>query len=195
MTTEHTNLIEHLESGFGRIESGWTGSESSDSAIQVVEFRGDRVPAVTVLSTLGLSSFAMRSPVSQKLIRQELFIMTKKDQFDPRLPAILDQVARERARTDAPVLRGDVITKENPVLPNRDFIGLYATLPIYYPRSFWSFRDDELGDVVLCWLLPIRRVEQMYITRNGWSAFENLMDQANWDLFDLERPTLQDSGR
>ena len=109
MGTELESLIDHLEANFGRIESGWNSQEPADPAIQVVECRNGRIGGVTAISTLGLSSFALQSPVSKKQIRQELFVMLKDGQLDPRLLAILDQVARESVRTDRPVLRGEVI--------------------------------------------------------------------------------------
>ncbi len=190
MTTEPAPLIEHLESNFGRIESGWNSQEPADPAIQIVEFRGGKMAGVTVISTLGLSSFALQSSVSKKQIRQELFIMLKDGQLDSRLPAILDQVARESVRTNRPVLRGEVVEKQNPVLGERNLVALYATLPVYYPERFWTLHDEDQGDVAFGWLLPIKRKEESYVRQNGWSAFENLLNKAKFDLFDLDRPSL-----
>jgi hypothetical protein len=66
-----------------------------------------------------------------------LFLLAKDGQLDSRLPAILDQVAREsvRKRNDRPVLLGEVIQKENPVLAEKEFLAFYATLPVYYPSK------------------------------------------------------------
>jgi hypothetical protein len=136
MPTDRVPLIDHLESSFGRIESGWNSEELADPAIQIVEFRGGRIDGVTVITTLGLSSFRLQSPVSKKQIRQELFIMVKDGQLDAKVPAILDQVAREAVRTDKPVLRGEVVQKHDSLLRGRDFVARYATLPIYYPTAF-----------------------------------------------------------
>jgi hypothetical protein len=190
MGTETSPLIEHLEIYFGKIESGWNPSEWTDPAIQVVEFRHGKIPDVTIVSTLGLSSFALRSTVSMKQIRQELFLMVKNGQLDPKLPAILDQIAREKVRTDTPLLRGEVIQKEGLLLEAGQFAALYVTLPVYYPNSFWSFHDEDMGDVAFCWILPIKDEERRYIDKNGWAAFEELLDKANFDLFDLNRPSL-----
>jgi len=190
MGTELESLIDHLEANFGRIESGWYSQEPADPAIQVVECRNGKIGGVTAISTLGLGSFALQSPVSKKQIRQELFVMLKDGQLDPRLLAILDQVARESVRTDRPVLRGEVIQKQNPVLENKDFVALYVTLPIYYPNNFWTFRDENQGDIAFGWLLPIKEKELLYVQQNGWSEFEELVDKAKFDLFDLDRPSL-----
>jgi hypothetical protein len=190
MTTEPAPLIEHLESNLGRIESGWNSEERADPAIQVVEFRGGKIAGVTVICTLGLSSFVLESSVTKKQIRQELFIMVKDGQLDSRLPAILDHIARESVRTDRPLLRGEVVEKQNPVLRERNFVALYATLPVYYPDSFWTLQDEDQGDVAFGWLLPIKRKEESYVRQNGWPAFEELLDKAKFDLFDLDRPSL-----
>jgi hypothetical protein len=123
MTTEPAPLIEHLESNLGRIESGWNSEERADPAIQVVEFRGGKIAGVTVICTLGLSSFVLESSVTIKQIRQELFIMVKDGQLDSRLPAILDHIARESVRTDRPLLRGEVVEKQNPVLKGEKLCG------------------------------------------------------------------------
>jgi hypothetical protein len=183
-------LITHLETEFGRVECGWNPDHWRDSAIQVVEFRHGRIPGVIVLSTVGLSSFDLHSAQSGKRVRQELFVIFKNGQFDPAFAPKLDQIARESARSDRPVLRGEVLHKQGALLANRDFVALYATLPIYYPDTFWSFHDEEQGDTALGWLLPIKANEQVYIRENGWSAFEELMDGAKFDLFDLDRPSL-----
>jgi hypothetical protein len=189
--SKSSSLIEHLELYFGRIETGWGPGKSVDPAIQVVEFRGGKVPGVTVMSTLGLSSFAMSSTASKKKIRQELFVLVRNGQLDPQLPAALDQVARERVAVDRAVLRGEVLEKQDHIMQQRDFVAFYATLPIYYPNSFWTFHTkDEGGDVVFCWLLPIKKDEQSYVHQNGWAAFEELLDSASFDLFDLGRPSL-----
>ncbi len=189
MPAKPSSLIEHLELYLGRIESGWKPPEWTDPAIQVVECRFGKIPGVTVFSTVGLSSFALASQVSGKKIRQELFVMVRDEQLDSRLPAALDQVARECARGDKPVLRGEVLGKRGRLLDKGDFIGFYVTLPIYYPNAFWTFNAKE-GQIVFCWLLPIKSKEQSYIQQHGWSAFEELLDKAEVDLFDLDRPSL-----
>ena len=184
-------LIEHLEIYFGAIETGWKSAECADPSIQIVEFRNGKTPGVTVLSTLGLSSFPLQSSVSEKLIRQELFVMLKRDeQAQPKLAAILDQVARDSVRSNSPVLRGDVVLKEGFLLTRGDFVGFYATLPIYYPESFWTFNDEGDGTVIFGWLVPIKEEERLYIRQSGWSAFEEFLDIAKFDLFDLNRPSI-----
>ena len=188
--SEPSPLIEHLEAYLGRIESGWKPHDWADPAIQVAEFRHGQVPGVTVIGTVGLSSFGMASPVSRKEIRQELFVMVRDGQLESGLSAALDQVARECVRTDTPVLRGQVIRKQSQLLRRGDFVALYATLPIYYPSSFWTLRPAADDEIVFCWLLPIKDKEASYVHQHGWSTFEEILDKARFDVFDLNRPSL-----
>lgn len=182
-------LVQHLESQFGRIERGWAAPEYSDSAIQIVEFRGGAIPHVTVLSTLGVSSFTLQSP-SGKPIRQELFLMIKPEQLHPTIPAVLDQIARERVRTDDPLLRGSAVQKQGRLFGSDDITALYCTLPIYYPSDYWTFCDGSDPGIVLCWLLPITLAEFKFVQAHGWQRFEGLLDKATFDLFDLARPSV-----
>lgn len=190
MPTEHRDLIEHLESYFGKIKCGWNSSQWTDPAIQIVEFAGGTVPNVTVVGTLGMSEFAMTSRSSAKEIRQELFVMVRTGQLCAKLPAVLDQVARERVRTDNPILRGDVVSKDSSLPFAEGFVGFYATLPIYYPHDLWTFHSTDGMDVVFCWLMPIMLREEAYIRQNGWRAFEEIIDDVKIDLFDLKRQTV-----
>ncbi len=182
-------LITHMEAQFGRILRGWTPSEWVDPAIQVVEFNNGSVPDVSVCSTLGVSDFELQSPVSPKRIRQELFFMFRPSQFDSRLPAVLDQIAREAVRNDRAVVRGSVVEKLGLILPGRAFTAIYPTLPIYYPKGFWTLDASERG-IAMCWLLLITDAERRHVQDHGWTTFETLLDSASFDLFDLDRPSL-----
>jgi hypothetical protein len=190
MSFEPFSLVDHMECHFGKIECGWKPKEWNDPAIQIVEFRDGKIPGATILSTLGMSGFALHSSVSKQEIHQELFLMVKDGQLSPKLVAALDQVARERVRSNAAVLRGELIRKQGSLVNTGDFVALYATLPIYYPDTFWRFHDPGVGDVVFGWLIPVTRNEQAYVGEKGWSAFEELLDKAQVDLFDLTRPSL-----
>lgn len=190
MTTPIPVIVERMEAVFGKIEGGWTSIPETDKEVQIVEFRNGRVPHCCVLSTLGLSSVHLDSLVSEKKIRQEIFVMSKADQLDDRIASALDQIARERIKSKSAILRGDVVQKEGSVTEAGDFAAFYATLPIYFPEELWTIHDDRLGDIVLSWLLPIRKTELDFIKGNGWRAFEERADAAKFELFDFSRPDL-----
>jgi hypothetical protein len=190
MATGIPVIVERMEAVFGNLEHGWTSTPETDKEVQIVEFRNGRVPYCCVLSTLGLSSVHLDSAVSEKKIRQELFVMSKADQLDGRIASALDQLARERVKSKSAILRGDVIQKQGSVIKADNFPAFYATLPIYFPEELWTIHDDRLGDIVLSWLLPIRKTELDFIKENGWRAFEERVDAAKFELFDFNRPDL-----
>jgi Suppressor of fused protein (SUFU) len=188
-TMAETGLIQHMESYFGTIEAGWGLKENTDSAVEIVEFRTGFAAKAAVFSTLGMSSFPIKSADGEKQIRQEIFVMVRPGQRDARLSAVLKQIALERVRESKPVLRGEVIQRPGQIFLQFDFEAFYATLPIYYPKESWTFGEGD-DEVMFCWLLPIRQMEHQFIQMRGWMPFEDKMDDAHFDLFDLDREDL-----
>jgi len=115
--------------------------------------------------------------------------MVKNGQPYESTAAVLHQIVNERMHTNRAVLRGEAIRKLGSPFPGKNFAALYNTLPIYYPSEMWTCPTDE-GEVVLCWMLPITAAEWQFLSEKGWSKFESLLDQAPFDLFDLDRPSL-----
>ena len=190
MATGIPAIIEHIESEFGKIEHGWASTQDSDNKLQIVECQNGRMPHCAVLCTLGLSNVQLDSAVSGKKIRQELFVMSKVGQLDGKITAALDQISQERIDSKSAILRGDVIHKEGFLSSEGSFAAFYATLPIYFSQELWTIHDNHWGDIVFCWLLPIRKAELGFIKANGWRAFEERLDRAKFDLFDFNRPDL-----
>jgi len=188
---ESRALVEHMELCFGRIQHGFEAPTTGDAVdeVQFVECRGGFVRGISVVSTLGLSRFALESSTSEKKIRQELFFMAKGDQLPDNAAAVLHQVVGQLTRTNKAVLRGDAIKRPGTLFHKGDLVALYSTLPIYYPNEMWTCRSEG-AEVVLCWLLPITEAEWAFHARNGWCKFENLLNEARCDLFDLNRPSL-----
>jgi hypothetical protein len=188
-------LIEHMEVLFGRIQAGFSIPEDLNATpgVQYVECKGGTVRNVTVISTIGLSRFELASSAghgSHKHIHQELFVMLRDEESPRNIPAVLHQIVMERMQSRAAVLRGEVLRREGWVITDTNFVALYATLPVYYPDQNWICRLEGTDLACFCWLLPITDPECQFISRNGWSAFEDLLEQAKFDLFDLDRPAL-----
>ena len=145
------SLVAHLESHLGLIGNGWgTKTDSAERGFQIVDFPQNKIPDVTVLSTLGLSNHELHSGTSGKNIRQELFVMLDDINLLGRCAGILDQIGKERIRTRHAVLRGETISKPGLVFPDYPFVAMYATNPVYYPKSLWSFDDQQRGGIALC---------------------------------------------
>ena len=178
-----------MELLFGRIQAGFSLPEdvTPTPGVQYAKCTAGTVPNVTVISTVGLSRFELASSTSDKTIRQELFMMFRDGEVPGTAAAVLHQFVAGYLYHRAAVLRGEVLRKEGVVFPDTNFVGLYATLPIYYPDEMWTCKVNG-GDVILCWLFPITDQECRFISQSGWSKFEALLEESQFDLFDLDRP-------
>ena len=184
-------LIQHMELLFGRIQAGFSVPEdlTPTPGVQYAKFREGTVPNATVISTVGLSRFELASSTKDKTIRQELFTMFRDGELPKNAAAVLHQIVIARLDRRAAVLHGEVLRGEGLVFPGTNFVGLFATLPVYYPDEMWVCKEDG-ADVILCWLLPITDQEWRFISQNSASEFEALLDQTQFELFDLNRPSV-----
>lgn len=70
---------------------------------------------------------------------------------------------------------------------------MYATAPVYFPDSFHEF---EVGDgdvpIIQVWMVPITEQEAKFVLKNGWSKFEDLLEEIDPDLIDFHRKSLID---
>jgi hypothetical protein len=180
-----------MELCFGKIQGGFGASITGDPVdeVQFIECRRGWVHGVSVISTLGLSRFALLSPDTKSEIRQELFLMAREDQVPDNAAAVLHQVVSHLTKTNRAVLRGHAIKRPGTLFNKRDFVALYATWPIYYPEEMWTCRTEGV-EIAMGWLLPITEPEWKFHAENGWSKFETLLNKARCDLFDLNRPSL-----
>jgi hypothetical protein len=110
--------------------------------------------------------------------------MLRDEDAPKNVPAVLHQIVKERLESGVAVLRGEVLKRDGFVIPETDFIALYAILPVYYPDEMGACKTDGV-DVVLCWLLPITDNEWRFISQRGWSDFEALLDQARFNFSKL----------
>ena len=183
-----------MERFFGRIQTGFSLPEDlpATPGVQYTCCKNGSVPHVTVITTAGLSRYELASSSREgkhKHIHQELFIMLRDEDAPQNAPALLHQVVIERRDRGAAVLRGEVLIREGPVIPHTNFVALYCTVPVYYPEQMRTCQTEGVT-VIFCWLLPITHSEYHFISENGWSRFEELLDQAQFDLFDLRRPSV-----
>jgi hypothetical protein len=157
--------------------------------IDVVQCEGGTVAGVTVVSTVGFSHFLPQPSPNGKQLRQELFLMMRDGQFDPGMPAVLGQILDGQLATKKGILRGEAIHRPGRFFAGGQFAAMYATLPVYYPKDRWLFHDENLGNVLLCSLLPIMENELSYIAHFGHVKFDEVLEAAQFDPFDLDRPS------
>lgn len=177
------NVVAHLEGHLGEIEAGWSqDGEGVAPPFKVVRFGSGPVPGRVVFSTLGLSDAALPSRNSDRLIRHE-FVMIVQDRLrNGPVPGLLQQIAREVLASGFALSRGDVIGPRGPVFAMSQMEAFYAAIPVFLPDAFGS-----CGDVVMVWLVPISRNEANFVHDKGWSAFEDMLVDADPDLTDEDR--------
>lgn len=184
------NLPEHFEQHLGKISRGWSRSaQGAPGAFQVAQIVGS-FPGGVAFVTLGLSRHQLASRVSGRLVRQELLMLSTQHQHYG-IPALLQQVGAELLLTHQALLRGDVIGPRGALAEQSAMEALYVTVPSYFEDDFAICSDDELGDVVVTWLVPISGGEAKYVKRAGWDAFEDLLVERQPDLTDVFRKPIR----
>lgn len=182
-------LTDHIESHLGSIEAGWSKNvQGWDMPFQVVRC-GDGFGAGTVaFTTLGLSRCRLASPMSDKLIRQELVCAVYSTEAG-HVPALLQTLGSEMLARRHPLLRGDVISLPGHLFPNSAMRAVYISLPVYLPDSFEVYEPGSV-DTVMSWVVPITEGEAQFVSSHGWDAFEDLLEAQDPNLLDVRRPEL-----
>lgn len=67
---------------------------------------------------------------------------------------------------------------------------LYASNPVYLPEAFAACQHEKLGTILFIWLIPITEHEAHFVKREGWGAFETLLEARDPDLSDFFRDSI-----
>ena len=137
-------------------------------------------------ATLGLSDQVLRSRVTSKLLRLELFMILRERQQDGAAKA-MQLLGAELLRSGSAVLRGDTVRLPTSLCAGSSLDVLYASSPVYLPEGF---AECDLGDGLKCaivWLVPISLTEANYVRSHGREAFESELIAQDPDLLDVER--------
>lgn len=178
-------LIEFYEKHLGPIERGWE-SATGPEAVQVCLFQNQPISGVFTLATLGLSAHELKMSGGRS-VRQE-FILAAQQQHRPgNLAKLLLDLSEKLLREHLAVLRGQVVPLGAPVAHGSEASALYASVPVVYPPGIAKFNETSPATVIV-WLFPVLPQEATYIATMGWNVFEELLEQADPNLFDLNRP-------
>ncbi|MGK4000058.1 suppressor of fused domain protein [Sorangium sp. So ce1024] len=177
------NAAEHLERHLGPMERGW--SSSSLPGVQVCLFRDRPFAGVVTLATLGLSNTVLAMSGGRK-VRQELLFACRNDTRIEELGKLLIHVAELMLTRERAVLRGDVILLGCRISADSAADSLYASIPVVYPEGLSTLMDSTPATVVV-WLIPLQPTEAAFVKSSGWSDFEDRLESADIDLFDLCR--------
>jgi hypothetical protein len=84
------------------------------------------------------------------------------------------------------VLRGEVIPLSSEIAKRIGFEAVYCAIPVFFDDGFATYGESSPSTVIV-WALPIYQREVDYIEKNGWEAFENLLEEKDPDLCALDR--------
>jgi hypothetical protein len=177
------NVADHLEQHLGQMARGW--SSSSMPGVQVCLFLDQPTPGVTTLATLGLSNTVL-SMMDGRAVRQELLMAFHGSRPPEEFAQILLHVADQMCRDDRALLRGDIVPLGSRVATDSAADALYASVPVVFPEGFATLKDT-IPPTVFVWLIPLLRAEVELIRTSGWTEFEDRLETAEPDLYDLGR--------
>lgn len=177
-------IDQHLERHLGAIVRGW-GPSGELGSVQVCLFEDRPVPGTVTYATLGLSRHVLEMPRGRE-VRQELLLSVAVDFADDDLAKLLAYVADGLVREHRALLRGQVLPLDHPVARVSRCDSLYVALPVVFPEGLATCSDTQ-PPTVFAWLIPIHSAEASLVSRLGWNEFEDRLESADPDLFDLER--------
>ncbi|WP_223701509.1 suppressor of fused domain protein [Sutcliffiella deserti] len=184
-------FIKFLEDYLGEIKYGWSKNANDEELpFQVIKYGNGPFECTVTYSTLGLSKYPLQSYMNEKEIHQELIFVSDSSMGDINIPAILQQVGKMLLQKNRALLRGDVIGPYGALSTNSKLEALYSTMPVYFPDDFHSYQVNEELTIVMTWLIPITSQEALFIEENGWSSFEDKLEDLDPDLIDFSRESI-----
>lgn len=178
------NVIEHAEKFLGTISQGWKEKPSSDG-LQVVCFKDAPLENVYTYMTAGLSQHELRIS-DEKKVRQELIFSVSDTGLSGMIVSLLLFICELILRNHDAVLRGQVIQLPMDAAEKLGFDAVYCAIPVFMDEAFSTFGESQPPTVIV-WMIPIYKSEAGYIDANGWSKFEDLLEEQGPDLFSLSR--------
>lgn len=176
----------HVESHLGPIARGWGGYGGEVATMQICLFEERPVPGTVTYSTLGLSRHILTMPGGRE-VRQELLLSVALRFTSEERAKLLAHVAEGIVREHRALLRGQVVSLGHRIERGSGCDSLYVAPPVVFPEKLSVF-DDTQPPTVFAWLVPIHAEEAELVARIGWNEFEDRLERADPDLFDLERP-------
>lgn len=178
------NIIEHAEKFLGKVSQGWKENTSSDG-LQVVCFKDAPFETVDTFMTAGLSRHELTIS-DEKKVRQELVFTVSATGMSDMVVSLLLLICELILRNHDAVLRGQVIRLPMDATERLGFDAVYCAIPVFMDDDFATFEESQPPTVIV-WMIPIYKSEADYVDENGWSKFEDLLEEKDPDLFSLRR--------
>jgi hypothetical protein len=179
-------IATHIENFLGQMHGG--ASSNSLSGVYVCEFRDQPEPGVTTFATLGLSSRSLALP-DGTTIRQEVVVALRGESVRDSASRVTMHVAWLLARDGRALRRGEVVPFGEPLTTSSHVHHFYATSPVVFPDGFDLYEGSTPATIVV-WLIPVLPSEVAAISADGWERFEDRLEAADLDIFDIERPAI-----
>jgi hypothetical protein len=151
-------------------------------------FEGSPAPGIATYATLGLSSHVLAMPTGRQ-VRQEILLALASNFTSEEMAKLLAHVAEGIIRQHRALLRGEVLPMDHAIAPSSGCSSLYVAIPVAFPDGLGTCSDTD-PPTVFVWLVPVHSEEAAFVSQFGWSEFEERLEQANPDLFDLERGSI-----
>lgn len=181
METSATGFIKHLEITLNEITQGWKADQ-----INVASFSKQPFDQAITYVTLGLSHHLLASP-HQRIIRLELIFTAYESYANNHIVSFLKDISNLILSDHQAILRGEFIKLAYPIIPLSPLNYVYVTIPSSIFDEALDIYGDSEPAIVLVLLIPIHEAEAQFIQKYGWNRFEDIMEVADWDMFDLDR--------
>lgn len=180
-------LIDHFERRLGRISDG--RSRKIDG-VQIAHYEGGQFRDVESWSTLGMSRHILTVRGTDNRYALEVFFAARRISggFTADMGRCVEWIASEMVRRHEARIRGDVQQLPSVIHANSVLDNVYFANPVYYDEDFYSVELEHGGQSAgIVWLIPIGPREARYVREHGWQAFEEQLERADPDLFDMAR--------
>lgn len=177
-------IIEHAEKYLGEITRGWK-DEDSEGNLQIVSFQDRPGESATTFLSLGLSDHVLDIS-DTKSVRHELVFSIYSMAISTMVVSFLFSLCEAISNRGKAVLRGEVIPLSSEIAKRIGFEAVYCAIPVFFDDGFATYGESSPSTVIV-WALPIYQREVDYIEKNGWEAFEDLLEEKDPDLCALDR--------
>lgn len=182
--SQSMNIIEHAELFLGKVSQGWK-ERLAFSGLQVVCFKNNPFESVDTFLTVGLSYHELEVSNVKKVRQELLFHLSSTGKAEIVVLFLLficDLILKDHRA----LLRGQVIRFPTDMAQKLGFDAVYCAIPVFLEDDFATFNGSQPPTVIV-WTIPIYTSEADYVDLNGWSKFEDLLEERSTDLFSFGR--------
>ncbi len=174
-------LLEFYENQLGNFTKAWV-LKNKKYNLQVLKFHNQPFEAVNTFVTLGLSHYSLNQESGVKIHQEFVFSVNQKFNENDIASFILT-FAESVLMSSRAVKRGEVIGPGKALIEGVESNSHFITSPVFFGEEFEMY-NNGIYDIYMCWLLPIREKEVVFIKENGWSKFELKLETiSNIDMF------------